>query len=174
MVNIVKDQKAIWKQYPDYPFIEVSIFGEVRTKDRTVTRIDGKKRFVKGHVLKQKKVGSGYMQVCVGVNGKAVYLLVHRMVATCFIPNPHNYSEVNHIDNNPTNNTVSNLEWCSHEYNVAYREKYGVSAKEASKVLRKPVFAVNLETFEVFQFESQREASRQLGVAVEHINGVIK
>lgn len=114
------------------------------------------------------------MQVCVSVNGKGVYLLVHRLVAITFISNPHNYPEVNHIDNDPTNNAVSNLEWCSHEYNVAYREKYGVSAKEASKVLRKQVFAVNLETFEVFKFESQREASRQLGIAVGHINGVIK
>lgn len=133
-----------------------------------------KKQFIKGRVLKQNKVGSGYMQVCISVNGKRVYLLVHRMVAICFIPNPHNYPEVNHIDNDSTNNVVSDLEWCSHEYNVAYREKYGVSAKEATKVLGKPVFAINLETLEVFCFESQHEASRQLGIAVAHINGVIK
>ena len=43
MVNTSREQGTIWKQYPDYSFIEVSIFGEVRTKDRTITRSDGKK-----------------------------------------------------------------------------------------------------------------------------------
>ena len=81
---------------------------------------------------------------------------------------------MNHIDNDPTNNSVSNLEWCTHKYNIAYREKYGVSAREATKALRHPIFAVDLNTSEVFWFESQYEAARQLGVNRGNIYSVLR
>ena len=44
-------------------------------------------------------------------------LLIHRLVAHAFIPNTHNYPEINHKDENPKNNVVTNLEWCTGEYN---------------------------------------------------------
>lgn len=52
------------------------------------------------------------------LKGKKYYL--HRLVALTFIPNPNNLPEVNHIDEDPTNNNVSNLEWCDRQYNAAY------------------------------------------------------
>lgn len=52
------------------------------------------------------------------LNGKKHYL--HRLVALTFIPNPNNLPEVNHIDEDPSNNKVSNLEWCNRQYNAAY------------------------------------------------------
>jgi len=45
---------------------------------------------------------------------------VHRLVAETYLPNPNNLPEVNHIDENPTNNHVSNLEWCNRQYNAEY------------------------------------------------------
>ena len=114
------------------------------------------------------------MDVCFYVNGKLVNLLAHRMVAITFIPNPNNYPEVNHKDNDRANNVVSNLEWCTSQYNMAYKERYGISAKEHTKVLRRPVIAVNLDGFEVFWFESQHEAARQLGINQGNMNEVVK
>lgn len=160
MVDTEKERE-IWRTYPDYPFIEVSNLGIIRTKDRVVTRSDGRKLHIKGRVLKQYNIGHGYMQVQIGVNGKTIRLYVHRVIATCFVSNPNNLPEVNHIDNDPTNNRFDNLEWCTHEYNMAYKEKYGKSATEVSG---RPVIAVNQEASEVFWFKSQREAARQLGV----------
>lgn len=59
-----------------------------------------------------------YMLVHLSINGKAKNCLVHRLVAIAFIDNPNNYNEINHIDNNPQNNRVDNLEWCTRKYNL--------------------------------------------------------
>lgn len=47
-------------------------------------------------------------------------MLMHRLVAMAFIPNPNNYPQINHKDENPKNNEVSNLEWCDSLYNNHY------------------------------------------------------
>lgn len=56
-----------------------------------------------------------------GRNPKTV--LVHRLVAQVFIPNPFNFPVVNHKDGNKQNNSVSNLEWCTNSYNVRHSMK---------------------------------------------------
>ncbi len=168
---MIKKEQEVWKTYPDYPWIEVSNLGRVRTKDRTVTRSNGRKCFVKGRVLKQQHDRYGYMHVVFSVNGKLVTLKVHRMVAITFILNPHSYPEVNHIDNDPTNNAASNLEWCDHQYNMDCKKKFGTSP---AQVQGQPVIAVDLDSFEVFCFESQSGAARQLGIDVRDVNDVIR
>lgn len=164
-------QEEVWKTHPDYPFIEVSNLGKIMTVDRTITDKNGVKRLVKGRVLKQRLDKDDYFVVNFSVNGKTVTLKAHRAVATCFIPNPNDYPEVNHIDNDRTNNVVSNLEWCTTQYNIDYKKNFGTSATE---LLGKPVIAVNLETSDVFWFESQIEAARQLSVFYQNIYKVIK
>ena len=124
-------------------------------------------------MLKQWLNNNGYLCVHFTMNGKTVDLRVHRIVATCFIPNPNNLPEVNHIDCNRTNNVASNLEWCTRQQNIAYRDKLGHFVCNLP-MATKPVIAVNLETFEVFYFESQRKTSRQLGVDVASVNRVLK
>lgn len=166
MTNI-KEEQTIWREYPEYQFIEANQFGQVRIKDRVATRKDGKKYRIKGRILKQQSNGHGYMFVQFNLDGKHIQIYVHRICATCFIPNPNNLPEINHIDCDPTNNAASNLEWCTHQYNNDYREKYG-------KARNRSIVAVNIKTFEVLHFESRSEAARQLGVHVENICAVLK
>lgn len=52
---------------------------------------------------------------------------IHRLVAQAFIPNPENKAEVNHIDGNKQNNTITNLEWNTHEENVVHAFKTGLN-----------------------------------------------
>lgn len=117
--------------------------------------------------MKQQRDRYGYMYVAFRADYKRIHLKTHRIILTCFKLNPDNLPEVNHIDCDPTNNRLDNLEWCTSEYNNAYREKYGVS-------LNHPVIAVNLKNLEVFYFESQREASRQLSIDRRNIARVVK
>lgn len=166
----MSNEEEVWRVYPDYDFIEVSNLGRVRTKDRYVPNRWGK-RLVKGRVLKQHLNHNGYMCIMFSVNRKYVNLRVHRMVATCFIPNPNNYPQVNHKDNDPTNNAVSNLEWCTRQYNLDYKKIFGTTPAE---IFGRPVIAVNPETSEVFWFESQSEAGRQLGADNSAIAKVAK
>lgn len=165
------NEDEIWKVYPDYPFIEVSSLGRIRTKDRVVTYKNGRKHFYKGRALKQHLDRYGYLYVSFHVNGKTVNLKVHRIVAIMFIPNPNNYPQVNHIDNDRTNNVISNLEWCTNQYNQDYRKNFGTSP---AQLFGKPVIAINQETSEVFWFESQYEAGRKLSISNEAINNVVR
>lgn len=74
----------------------------------------------------------GYPYVCT----KSGTAYVHRLVALAFIPNPYGYKEIDHLDSNPGNPHVSNLEWVTHAENVrraaakgAYRGENNGGAK---------------------------------------------
>lgn len=74
-----------------------------------------------GNPLRTYKNKKGYEKVDLKINGKRIRnLSVHRLVAQTFIPNPFNFPQVNHKDENKLNNHVDNLEWCTNKYNSNY------------------------------------------------------
>ena len=73
-------------------------------------------------LLQARQNSNGYLIVT--LDGKQ--LSVHRLVALHFLPNPYNYSQVNHKDGNKANNHVSNLEWCSAEQNINHSLETGL------------------------------------------------
>lgn len=96
----------MWKTVKNYPKYEVSINGDIRNRKT--------KRILKPEVCKKW----GYLRVRLYFEKKkAKHELVHRVVASTFLDNPNNLPEVNHKDKNKTNNKVSNLEWCTSQYN---------------------------------------------------------
>ena len=86
------------------------------------------------------------------------------------MPNPDNLPEVNHIDNDRTNNAVSNLEWCTSQYNSDYKKNFGTSQVE---VLGRPVIAIDIKTSEIFWFKTQAEAARQLEASQGNISSTV-
>lgn len=79
----------------------------------------------KPNPLKPDVSSSGYYRVSLSIDGKVQRLLVHRMVAEVFIENLTNLPDVNHKDNNPSNNSMSNLEWVTHSQNMLHCHKQG-------------------------------------------------
>lgn len=75
------------------------------------------KHFIKGRVIKHIINNNGYHTVSLAKNGIQKRYLVSRLVAQAFIPNPNNYPEVDHIDENKDNNCVGNLRWCTRQFN---------------------------------------------------------
>ena len=65
----------------------------------------------------------GYSLVYLYKDTKRKKYFVHRLVATAFIPNSENYPFINHKDENPKNNNVMNLEWCTAKYNTNYSSR---------------------------------------------------
>ena len=88
-----------------------------------------------GKVVKQQKTGNGYMQVALHKDGRYERLLVHRVVAECFCPNPELKPCVNHIDGNKSNNNFENLEWCTYSENEHH--KYDVLGSGHTKPSRR-------------------------------------
>jgi hypothetical protein len=111
----------------------------------------------------------GYEKVSLWVNKKVKTMKIHRLVAKYFIPNPHNYKEVNHKDENKTNNNVSNLEWCDRKYNV----NYGSRSEKVAQLLinnnhNKRVLQYDKNGNFVEEYPSLHEAARQLGKESVH------
>lgn len=101
-------------------FYEVSNHGQVRSLDRTIKSAIGQIRQVKGRVLIPKYNGVGYHFVTLSKDGKAQNYYLHRLVAMAFLPNANSKGYVNHIDGDPINNKVDNLEWVNHSENVKH------------------------------------------------------
>ena len=84
----------------------------------------------------------GYLKIGLRKNRKTDSTFVHRLVAQTFIPNPENLPEVNHIDEDKTNNRVDNLEWKSHRDNCNHgtrnerMTKAKINGKTSKKVLQ--------------------------------------
>lgn len=109
--------EEIWRPVVGYEGLyEVSSYGRVRSLDR----YDSRNRFCKGRILKLNDDGRGYLSVQLCSNNKIKKFLVHRVVAQAFISNPDNLPEVNHLDEDKTNNRVDNLEFCNHKYNINF------------------------------------------------------
>ena len=111
--------EEIWRPIEGYEGLyEVSSYGRVRSLDRYVK--SKSYRLHKGKVLSPGKEKVGYLFVNLAYNGKHKTIRVHRLVAQAFLSNPDNLSEVNHKDEDKTNNSVDNLEWCDRKYNNNY------------------------------------------------------
>lgn len=141
----------------------VSNIGRVKTKEFTYT-LYGKPKTKLSHILRTTIRKDGYCKVCLGGHGNQKTLNLHRLVATAFIPNPQNLPCINHKDENPSNNTVENLEWCSYKYNNNYgtfKEKLSIAFKNYPK-FSKPIVQMTMDGQDIQEFPSIAEAARQL------------
>ena len=136
--------KEIWKDIKGYEsFYQVSNLGNVRSLDRYVKNGTSNRNIKRGRVLKPCINHKGYLQVHLVANGNSKLVVIHRLVAKAFIPNPQNKAQVNHIDGNKKNNNVRNLEWCTNQENVIHAINTGLIDLEKLKNRKHYTKAVN-------------------------------
>ena len=137
----------MWIGIKDFPQYEVSNSGVIRNKRTGKT--------IKPYVGKR-----GYPVVPLWCEGKQYMKTVHRIVATAFIPNPQNKPEINHIDGNKLNFSLSNLEWCTAKENQFHARETGLHTSDGDKA----IVQYDLNNRIVNRFKSASEASRVTGI----------
>lgn len=151
-------ENEIFKEIKDFPGYYISNFGRLYSckKEKFLSPCDDK---------------HGYLMLHLWKNNKQYVRKIHRLVAESFIENPENLSDVNHKDENKTNNYVENLEWCSRQYNL----NYGTRSKRQADSISKAVNMINKETQIILStFKSSYDAYRQTGINAGHITQVCK
>ena len=131
-------------------------------------------RFKNGELLKPGRYSNGYLFVHFAKDtdkkGERHSYSIHRLVAQAFIPNPKGLEQVNHKDEDKTNNRVDNLEWCTHIYNQNYGTKNQRISEKNKLSHGIPVYCVELDRI----FRSAKEAAEFVGRSGTNITVVCR
>lgn len=107
----------MWKNIIGYEDLyQINELGQIKNK--------------KEQIKKSNVTNSGYKVVDLYKNNVRHTLLLHRLVAQVFVPNPDNLEIVNHKDGNKLNNAASNLEWCDYSHNLNHARQNGLRPQE--------------------------------------------
>lgn len=154
-----------WRPVRGYEGLyEVSASGKVRSTKRGIILkpcFDGRKQYVHVNLWK---------------DGVQKTTNVHRIVAMAFIPNPNGLPEINHIDEDKTNNAASNLEWCDHIYNSRYGSRpaaFQGAKNTMNKFSEDTVRAIRSEYSPNRRGGTITELSRKYGVSVPHVRSIV-
>lgn len=156
---------------PEYPDYLIETDGRIYSEH--------KKRWLKPSVS-----NNGYCGIELRNAKGRKRLLVHRLVALTYIPNPNNYPQVNHKDENKLNNEANNLEWCTAKYNMNYglgaktrhkkidysKASYKLNAVKNGKKACKPVARYTMSGHYIDSYESAADAKRKLNLTSNHIS----
>lgn len=115
--------KEVWRDIPGFEgYYQVSNLGRVKS----LIGWNGHGYINRERIIKPSLTSTGYYKVDLKKNGKRKVYKLHRAIAQAFIPNPQGKPFINHIDGNPLNNDISNLEWCTNQENIQHGYKLGL------------------------------------------------
>jgi hypothetical protein len=168
----------IWRSIEGFEgYYEVSNHGRVRSLDRHIIRhykSHDKLTTWKGRIMALHLRTDGYPFVDLYKEHKRYSLVVHRLVAIAFVPNPNNRPEVDHINTIRTDARACNLRWVNRSEN----NLNPITNKRMSDASKgrgcKPILQFNKEGDLIASFKSIREASKSTGYHVSTISGNAK
>lgn len=171
----------VWKPIPGFNGLyEASTFGRIRSVGGIRTYEAWGKTICRSHagrVLKPQLDGKkNYLHVCITDGKKSKSHQVHRLVAQTFIENPFNLPEINHIDEDKTNNAVWNLEWCDHKYNNTYGSKMLSAQGErnaASKLTANTIRAIRSEYIPHDPEHGITGLAKKYGISATHLFRIV-
>lgn len=156
------NEEEVWKDILGYEGLyQVSNMGRVRSLDREVADGSGV-RIANGKVLKSEMLQNDYLRVGLHKDGKRKWFLVHRLVYAAFNGEIPDGLQVNHIDEDKTNNRLENLNLMTPKQNTNFgtRNQRVAKANINHPSMSKPVVAFNEDNEIVFEFASTKEAAR--------------
>ena len=157
---------------------EISGFEGLYVIDDTGNVASVKKRKGRVGVIKPTITENGYCRITLRNNGRKRTVYIHRLVAEAFIPNTENKPCVNHIDGDKTNNSVSNLEWCTYSENMKHAVSKGLNAFPNLKGELHPQSKLNAELVREIRAkyasgEKPLNLAKEYGVTKEQIYNII-
>ena len=161
--------KEIWKDIKGYEdFYQVSNMGRIKSKSRPYTT-----NYYKPGKIKEEKIlnpfssRGGYLVVDLRKDGKRKNVSIHQLVATAFIPNPENKSQVNHKKGIKRDNRVTELEWATPKENVVHSYETGlkVNYRSSSHYRSNGLMIIDYKKKKTISFPNARCASEYLGVS---------
>lgn len=148
----------IWKDVVGYEgYYQISNLGRVKSVERYCRNKLVGLQLVKEKIRKTTSTTAGYEYVVLAKKGKNKTCLIHRLVAEAFLPNPNNLKCVNHKDENPHNNNVDNLEWCTYAYNNTYKDIH--LRRNLDNIARK-IIQYDLDMNEIKRWNTISEAAK--------------
>lgn len=161
--------KEIWKPVVGWEGLyEVSNFGNVKSLDRFV-HVNKYLKFCKGQLLKIYNHKTGYAMVTLRNSGIQKISKVHQLVMNAFNPNNSKEKlEINHIDGNPMNNKLDNLEWCTHKENLQHASKHRLLSTY------KPINQYDLNGIFIKRWDSMKEAREFYHFGINSLNRACK
>lgn len=173
--------EEVWLDIPEYEGLyQMSTFFNVRSLDRYVKQCKGGTQLIKGRIIRQFIDKKGYLTVRLWKDGKSKLLLLHRIVAKIFIPNPENKPCIDHINTIRTDNRIENLRWVSAKENqnnplTKQHISKGCKGKQINRTdLSKVVYQYNFNNELIGIYPSIQEASRQLNIDASCICACLK
>lgn len=149
-----------WKSVKGYEELyEVSDKGYIRSLPKICKKMEGKELkdyLYSGKILKPYVDRKGYLKVKLYKDGAGKVKFVHRVVLESFVGNPKELPQINHKNEDKTDNSLHNLEWCSASYNVNYGTR--------NKALEKPIRQMSKDGKVLNEFKSASEAAKHTGL----------